>query len=68
VEKEIAFLRAFKSPFIVQLVETFVDGNRIFIVMEYCENGDLSKLMKTYKEQDQLLPETVWFFHFVLLP
>lgn len=59
VEKEIAFLSRFNHPFIVMLEEHFKEQDKIFIVMEYCGNGDLCKLVKRYKEKHEFIPQTV---------
>ena len=40
-ENEIRLLQNFNSPFIVQYVESFKDDHYLYIVMEFCENGNL---------------------------
>ena len=60
VDKEIEFMSRFSHPFIVMLEERFTDRDNICIVMEYCENGDLSGLIKQYKKRGTYMPEPVW--------
>ncbi|KAA6387705.1 MAG: hypothetical protein EZS28_016766 [Streblomastix strix] len=40
-EKEIAQMKKFESKFTVRLVYTFQDRTDMFLIMEYCEKGDL---------------------------
>lgn len=35
-----------KHPFIVCYIESFVEDNNLNIIMEYCDGGDLSYLLK----------------------
>ena len=35
------------------------EQKKIFIVMEYCENGDMAKLIKNYKAEKDFIPEDV---------
>jgi serine/threonine protein kinase len=58
--QEIAFMDKFSSPFIVSLDSNFLDGDSIFIVMEYCPNGDASGLIKKCKAARMFIPEWVW--------
>eukprot|EP00927_Polykrikos_kofoidii_P047680 TRINITY_DN41957_c0_g1_i1.p1 TRINITY_DN41957_c0_g1~~TRINITY_DN41957_c0_g1_i1.p1 ORF type:complete len:438 (+),score=56.45 TRINITY_DN41957_c0_g1_i1:61-1374(+) len=41
VHREIAFLEILNHPQIIKLVDTFTDNYNIFLVMEFCEGGDL---------------------------
>ncbi|KAA6364294.1 MAG: hypothetical protein EZS28_040179 [Streblomastix strix] len=44
-EKEIAEMKKLKSKFTVRLVYTFQDRTDMYMVMEYCENGNLLKVI-----------------------
>ncbi|KAA6385234.1 MAG: putative NEK protein kinase [Streblomastix strix] len=44
-EKEIAQMKKLESKFTVRLVYTFQDRTDMFLVTEYCENGDLRKVI-----------------------
>ncbi|KAI3648025.1 hypothetical protein MP228_008246 [Amoeboaphelidium protococcarum] len=60
---EVNVLRELKHPNIVRYHERIVDKENclIFIVMEFCEGGDLSKLISSYKRELKLVPEDlVW--------
>ncbi|XP_050958142.1 serine/threonine-protein kinase 3 [Labeo rohita] len=53
VRKEVEILKTLNFGYIVTYVNSFEDkeAGRIYIVMEYCEGGDLSKVMETRKEE-----------------
>lgn len=49
-------------PFVVGLVEAFVHSEsetcaQVWIVMEFCENGDLSNIIKTFMSVGRTMPE-----------
>lgn len=45
LHREIAAMRSLNGPYVAQLYATFEDPNCIYIIMEYCEGGDLFKTM-----------------------
>lgn len=45
VHKEAQILRKLKHPNIIRCYNSFVEGNILFIVMEYAENGDLHQVI-----------------------
>ncbi|ROI15867.1 Serine/threonine-protein kinase Nek1 [Anabarilius grahami] len=53
VRKEVEILKTLNFGYIVTYVNSFEDkeAGRIYIVMEYCEGGDLAKIMETQKEE-----------------
>ncbi|XP_077093915.1 uncharacterized protein LOC143746077 [Siphateles boraxobius] len=53
VKKEVEILKKLQFGYIATYVESFEDKDavRIYIVMEYCEGGDLSKIMGKQKEE-----------------
>ncbi|XP_016115296.1 serine/threonine-protein kinase Nek1-like isoform X2 [Sinocyclocheilus grahami] len=53
VRNEAEILKNLNFGYIVTYVNSFEDSEagRIYIVMEYCEGGDLSKVMETHKEE-----------------
>jgi serine/threonine protein kinase len=57
--QEISFMDKLSSPFIVSLESNFLEGESIFIVMEYCPNGDISGLIKKCKASRTFIPEWV---------
>ncbi|XP_073651224.1 serine/threonine-protein kinase Nek5 isoform X11 [Tursiops truncatus] len=61
-EKEVILLAKMKHPNIVTFFSSFQENNRLFIVMEYCDGGDLMKRIKKQRgvllSEDQILS---WF-------
>jgi NIMA (never in mitosis gene a)-related kinase len=56
---EVNILRELRHPNIVKYYDRLLDRERakIFIVMEYCEGGDLSKLLRKLKQDGSSLSE-----------
>ena len=60
---EINCLSKLNHPNIVRYVEKIVqkEQKKIFIVMEYCENGDMAQLIKKCKaEKDFVAEDVIW--------
>ncbi|XDV11346.1 hypothetical protein PO909_000312 [Leuciscus waleckii] len=53
VKNEVEILKTLQFGYIVTYVESFEDkeAGRIYIVMEYCEGGDLSRIMGKQKDE-----------------
>ncbi|XP_035280422.1 serine/threonine-protein kinase Nek2-like [Anguilla anguilla] len=67
VKREVTVLQGFKHPFIVQYLEHFKDDVNVYVVMEYCEGGNLSKQIK--KQKGEYFPEDkilAWFVEICL--
>ncbi len=45
---EIAVLKKVVSPYVVKLIEAISTNNNYYLVMEFCEGSDLSKMMKRF--------------------
>lgn len=58
---EIAFLQNINSPFIVHYVESFKDLHSLYIIMEYCEHGNLREFIKEAKTKGLRVSEDVFF-------
>ena len=43
--EEISMLGSLSSPYIVSYIDSFVQGTKVNIIMEYCELGDLQSLI-----------------------
>ncbi|KAA6373573.1 MAG: hypothetical protein EZS28_030899, partial [Streblomastix strix] len=59
-EKEIAEMKKLESKFTVGLVYTFQDRTDMYMVMEYCENGDLRKVLnelQQFPEEERVMRE-----------
>lgn len=57
LEKELHFLAALRSPFVVNLLDTFLYEDHCWIVMEFCSVGSLSDV--TDACQDHLTEEQI---------
>ncbi|GME77015.1 unnamed protein product [Ambrosiozyma monospora] len=60
---EFKILRELQHPNIVEYLghEDIEKDSMLHIYMEYCDGGDLSKLIKKYKEKDEFIPENlIW--------
>ena len=60
---EVRILASLKSNYIIGYKEAFYDEkeNTLILVMEYADNGDLSKMIKRYKKNNQLIEEDeIW--------
>ncbi|KAF9941978.1 G2-specific serine/threonine protein kinase [Modicella reniformis] len=60
---EVNILRDLKHPNIVEFLERVIDRENsfIYILMEYCEGGDLAAVIKRHREKMILIPEVfVW--------
>lgn len=64
---EAKILKSFTNPFIVSYIDSFIIGDKINIVMEYCEKGDLSNLMKQYKKRNRRLDESKIWYYFTMI-
>lgn len=56
-------MRELKHPNIVRYYDRIIDKDsaKIFIVMEYCEGGDMAALIKKHKREKQYVPEEkIW--------
>ncbi|KAA6397197.1 MAG: putative Serine/threonine-protein kinase Nek4 [Streblomastix strix] len=56
-KKEAEMLRRFDCPFIVKYFESFSERGMLFIIMEYCDDGDLNGYFQICKTNKQLIPE-----------
>jgi NIMA (never in mitosis gene a)-related kinase len=55
---EVTILSSLNNPYIVKYYESFVENSTLHIIMEYCEKGDLSNLLK----KQTLSEAKVWKF------
>ena len=49
IKNEATILSSLNSEYVVKYYESFIEDNKLNIIMEYCEGGDLSTYMKQYK-------------------
>ncbi|CAF0738261.1 unnamed protein product [Didymodactylos carnosus] len=66
-KKEIALLAQMKHPYIVSYTESFEDLSSLYIVMDYCDGGDLHSQVQAQRgvlfNEDQILD---WFVQITL--
>ena len=63
VKSESEILKKIKSKYVVQYYESFEEENNLYIVMEYCESGDLCVFIEKQKKTKYLLHEAdIWKF------
>jgi NIMA (never in mitosis gene a)-related kinase 2 len=63
VVSEVNILRELRHPYIVRYYDRIIDkaSTRIYIVMEYCEGGDLGRIIKKCRRDKTYLDEAfVW--------
>ena len=54
---ETKFLSKLNHPNIVKYYNDFVEGDYLYIIIEYTQNGDLSNLMEAYRNHGKHIPE-----------
>ena len=61
IVSEVNILRELNHPNIVRYYDRIIDRDqaKIYIVMEYCEGGDIATLIKNYKRKKEHLPEEI---------
>jgi NIMA (never in mitosis gene a)-related kinase len=60
---EVNILRDLKHPNIVKYLDRIIDkqNSKIYIIMEYCEGGDLANFLKKIKKEKEEFPEdAIW--------
>ena len=61
IENESKLLSKLNSKYIVKYIESFNEDNKLNIVMEYCNEGDLGKfLLEQKKKVNHLSEELIW--------
>ena len=66
-ENETRLMQTFTSPFIVQYAESYMDADYLYIIMEYCENGNLRTYIDGAKEKGLLCTEDVCYTYLSFL-
>lgn len=67
-QQEAQLLNKLQHPNIVSYKTSFTEYNKFIIIMEYCQQGDLSKFLKTNLETNTYFPEQTvvnWFWQLV---
>lgn len=61
IVSEVNILRDLHHPNIVRYYDRIIDkkNTKIYIIMEYCEGGDIGLLIKRLKKSNELIPEEI---------
>jgi serine/threonine protein kinase len=61
IVSEVNILRELNHPNIVKYYDRIIDReqSKIYIVMEYCESGDIATLIKNSKREKSFIPEEI---------
>ena len=61
IVSEVNILRELRHPNIVKYYDRIIDREqaKIYIIMEYCEGGDIATLIKNSKKEKQNIPEEI---------
>ena len=60
-QREVSLMQQLHNPYIVQYVDSFTENKTLYIVMEFCERGDLHQFLR--ERGGQALPEPqVWHY------
>lgn len=60
---EVNILASLDNPYIVKYYDSFIENKVLNIVMEFCDKGDLSKILKV--QMGRLLPESKIWKYFI---
>ena len=61
IENESKFLSKLNSKYVVKYIDSFNEDNKLNIIMEYCNEGDLGKfLLEEKKKVNHLSEELIW--------
>ena len=56
-QNEINILSNISNDNIVKFYDSFEEKDALYIIMEYCENGNLKEFIKNYKDKNKLIEE-----------
>ena len=65
VKQESKVLAKINSTYVVKHFESFIEKNKLIIVMEYCEQGDLSKLIQRQRLKKKPFEEKLIWQYFL---
>lgn len=55
--QEVKLLATLDHPFIVRYIDSYLDGQNLHIVMNFCDGGDLADLIRSHEDRSEHLPE-----------
>ena len=61
--KEVKLLEKLKHDFIIRYLESFIEDNEMFIIVEWSEKGDLKNLIRQCRAKETYLEERrIWTY------
>lgn len=61
--KEVKLMERLNHVNITQYIESFIEDNEMFIVVEWAANGDLKEFIRGVRGRNELIPErTIWTY------
>ena len=58
---EIEIIKQLNHPNLIQYYKSFIHKNKLCIIMEYADGGDLSAKIEIHSKQNRLIPENdIW--------
>ena len=54
---EIKLIQGLNSPHIINYYHNFLDNNKLYIIMDFMNNGDLKGFIEANKEMNKIIPE-----------
>ncbi|KAL8426750.1 hypothetical protein Efla_002264 [Eimeria flavescens] len=54
---EVKLLATLNHPFIVRYIDSYIEGQNLHIVMNFCDGGDLAGLIRHYEQRNERIPE-----------
>nr|XP_018670897.2 serine/threonine-protein kinase Nek11-like [Ciona intestinalis] len=69
VREEAVLLTSLNHTHIVQFYECFFDCNSFYIIIEYCEGGDLATKIRKTKDNNETIPPNLflkWTYHMLI--
>ncbi|KAL8270930.1 hypothetical protein Esti_005142 [Eimeria stiedai] len=54
---EVKLLATLDHPFIVRYLDSYIEGQNLHIVMNFCDGGDLAGVIRKYKEKNERISE-----------
>ena len=59
--KEVKLLEKLTHKFIIRYIESFIESNEMFIIVQWAEKGDLKALIRNHRARQQFIEERrVW--------
>lgn len=64
---EISVFKSIHHPNLIQYIESFIHKDKLCIIMEYADGGDLSKVVQKHKDSKEYIKENIIWGYFIQL-